>query len=119
MAALACLRVVVRSDQTNLSEAMFSALVAKFTSAFLEVRWSWPRKFSALNPYAFLLNDPTASELDTAELGRLSAELHAHLFGVTEDESTPGGDEVDELVAVAGARHPRCPRAGLADAGVQ
>lgn len=87
MSAMACLRVVVRSEQTNLSEAMFSTLVAKFTSAFLEVRWSWPRKFSALNPYAFLLNDPTASELDTAELGRLSAELHAHLFGVTEDES--------------------------------
>lgn len=87
MSALACLRVVVRSEQTDLSEAMFSTLVAKFTSAFLEVRWSWPRKFSALNPYAFLLNDPTASELDTAELGRLSAELHAHLFGVTNDES--------------------------------
>ncbi len=87
MSALACLRVVVRSEQTDLSEAMFSTLVAKFTSAFLEVRWSWPRKFSALNPYAFLLNDPTASELDTAELGRLSAELHAHLFGVTDDET--------------------------------
>ncbi|WP_305313075.1 hypothetical protein [Phenylobacterium sp.] len=77
----------MRSEQTHLSETMFSALVAKFTNAFLEVRWSWPRKFSALNPYAFLLSDPKASELDTAELGRLSAELHAHLFGVTEDES--------------------------------
>ena len=87
MSALACLRVVVRSEPTSLSEAMFSALVAKFTSAFLEVRWAWPRKFSALNPYAFLLNDPTATELDTAELGRLSAELHAHLFGATNDES--------------------------------
>ncbi|MDP1874135.1 hypothetical protein [Phenylobacterium sp.] len=88
MSALACLRVMVRSDQSAHSEAALGLLVAKFTTAFLEVRWSWPRKFSAINPYAFLLNDPRASELDTAELGRLSAELHAHLFGDGEDEGS-------------------------------
>lgn len=89
MSALACLRVVVKSDQTHHSEELLGQLVAKFTTAFLEVRWSWPRKFSAINPYAFLLNDPRAAELDTAELGRLSAELHAHLFG---EEDTDGSD---------------------------
>lgn len=89
MSALACLRVVVRSDQSHHSEELLGQLVAKFTTAFLEVRWSWPRKFSAINPYAFLLNDPRAAELDTAELGRLSAELHAHLFG---EEDADGSD---------------------------
>ncbi|MBW0151572.1 MAG: hypothetical protein U1A07_02800 [Phenylobacterium sp.] len=89
MSALACLRVVVRCDQTEHSEEVLGQLVAKFTTAFLEVRWSWPRKFSAINPYAFLLNDPQAAELDIAELGRLSAELHAHLFG---DGETGGAD---------------------------
>lgn len=85
MSALACLRVVVRPGQSELSEAALGLLVAKFTTAFLEVRWSWPRKFSSVNPYAFLLNDSKALELDTAELGRLSTELHAHLFGEGED----------------------------------
>lgn len=94
MSALACLRVVVRSDQGAHSEAALGLLVAKFTTAFLEVRWAWPRKFSAINPYAFLLNDPRAAELDTAELGRLSAELHAHLFG----EEEAGGSDVTVLL---------------------
>ncbi|MDP2213287.1 hypothetical protein [Phenylobacterium sp.] len=94
MSALACLRVVVRSDQSAYSEAALGLLVAKFTAAFLEVRWSWPRKFSLINPYAFLLNDPRAAELDTAELGRLSAELHDHLFGVAE----AGGSDVTVLL---------------------
>ena len=94
MSALACLRVVVRSDQSAYSEEALGLLVAKFTTAFLEVRWSWPRKFSAINPYAFLLNDPQAAELDIAELGRLSAELHAHLFGVGET----GGADVTVLL---------------------
>lgn len=85
MSALACLRVVVRSDQSQHSDAALGLLVAKFTTAFLDVRWSWPRKFSSVNPYAFLLNDPRAAELDTAEIGRLSAELHAHLFGEGDD----------------------------------
>lgn len=84
MSALACLRVMVRCDQTEHSEEVLGQRVAKFTTAFLEVRWSWPRKFSTINPYAFLLNDPQAAELDIAELGRLSAELHAHLLGMGE-----------------------------------
>lgn len=87
MSALACLRVVVQSGQSELSADMLSQLVAKFTTAFLDVRWSWPRKFSSISPYAFLLSDPRQKELDTAELGRLSAELHAHLFGVSEAEA--------------------------------
>jgi hypothetical protein len=88
LSALACLRVVVRSDQSAHSEETLGLLVAKFTTAFLEMRWSWPRKFSAINPYAFLLNDPRAAELDIAELGRLSAELHAHLFGEGDHEGS-------------------------------
>ena len=81
MSAVACLRVMVRTDQSELPDEVLAALVAKFTGAFLEVRWPWPRRFSEINPYAFLLTDPRATELDTAELGRLSDELHAHLFG--------------------------------------
>lgn len=85
MSAVACLRVVVRTGQTELPQDVLAALVAKFTSAFLETRWAWPRRFSEINPYAFLLTDPRAPELDTAELGRLSDELHVHLFGKSDE----------------------------------
>ncbi len=76
---------MVRTGQTELPDEVLAALVAKFTGAFLETRWPWPRRFSEINPYAFLLTDPRASELDTAELGRLSDELHVHLFGKSDE----------------------------------
>ncbi|WP_333585634.1 hypothetical protein [Phenylobacterium sp.] len=94
MAALACLRVVVSTDLDALAPGVLDSLVEKFTLAFLEARWAWPRRFSTLNPYAFLLSDPRRAELDTVELGRLSTELHAHLFG----EADTGGGAVTVLL---------------------
>jgi len=82
--AVACLRVAVEADRTGLSPAVLGPLVAKFSSAYLETRWLWPRKFAPLTHYSFLLTDPRADELDVQELARLSDELQIKLFGEAE-----------------------------------
>lgn len=71
MAALACLRVVVEPEHTGLSPAVLGAVVLKFASAYLDSRWRWPRLFSPLTNYSFLLTDPRADEMDVQELGRM------------------------------------------------
>jgi hypothetical protein len=83
--AVACLRVAVEADRTGLSPAVLGPLVAKFSSAYLETRWLWPRKFAPLTHYSFLLTDPRADELDVQELARLSDELQVKLFGEAEE----------------------------------
>lgn len=85
MTAVACLRVAVEADRTGLSPAVLGPLVAKFTSAYLESRWLWPRRFAPLTHYSFLLTDPRADELDDQELARLSDELQIKLFGEAEE----------------------------------
>ncbi len=79
--AVACLRVAVDADRTGLSPVALGPLVAKFSGAYLETRWLWPRQFQPLNHYAFMLTDPRADELDVRELARLSDELQIKLFG--------------------------------------
>ena len=81
MTALACLRVVVEPEHTGLSPAVLGAVVLKFASAYLDSRWRWPRQFSPLTNYSFLLTDPRADEMDVQELGRMSDELQTKLFG--------------------------------------
>ncbi|HYC75147.1 hypothetical protein [Brevundimonas sp.] len=61
--------------------------MAKYANAFLEVRWCWPRTSSALSHYCYLLADPRADRLDTAELARLSDELEVRLFGTAASEA--------------------------------
>jgi len=81
VAALACLRVVVEPEHTGLSPAVLGAVVLKFASAYLDSRWRWPRLFSPLTNYSFLLTDPRADDMDVQELGRMSDELQTKLFG--------------------------------------
>jgi len=85
MSAVACLRVDVSGECARMPPAVLAPLVQKFASAYLETRWSWPRRFSPLTDFCFLLIDPRSGELDLGELRRLSDELQRHLFG-TGDE---------------------------------
>lgn len=81
MAAVACLRVLLDGNRTDVPADQLGPLVAKYSNIFLEVRWVHPRHYDQLNPYAYLLGDPGAEELDTVELAHLSQELQAKLFG--------------------------------------
>lgn len=81
MPAVACLRVALDEDRTGLAPETVARLVSKFSSAYLETRWLWPRKFAPLTAFSFLLTDPHADDLDPAELSRLSDELQTKLFG--------------------------------------
>lgn len=75
------MRIVV-GEQLNFSGAGSVAdLVAKIAAAYLETRWSWPRRHGLVAPFAFVLADPRATQLDPRELQVLAAELHVRLFG--------------------------------------
>lgn len=81
MTAVACLRVSLDANRTDIPVESLGPLVAKYTNAFLEVRWCWPRTFDRLTHYCYRLADPRTEELDTFELARLSDELELRLFG--------------------------------------
>lgn len=81
MAAVACLRVLVDGNRTDLPPDVLGPLVAKYSNIFLEVRWQWPRQADPLSDYCYLLTDPRADTLDTVELALLSQELQERLFG--------------------------------------
>jgi hypothetical protein len=81
MAAVACLRVLLDGNRTDVPAEALGPLVAKYANIFLEVRWTFPRTSQPLNHYSYLLSDPAAAELDTVELAHLSQELQARLFG--------------------------------------
>lgn len=81
MTAIACLRVSLDANRTEIPAEALGPLVAKYTTAFLEVRWAWPRHSSALSHYCYLLTDPRADTLDPTEVARLSEELEQRLFG--------------------------------------
>lgn len=85
MPAVACLRVDVSAQQTQLPPATLAALVHKFTVSYLEMRWAWPRRFVSLTEVSALLTDPRVDDLDLSELQRLSENLQHHLFGAGEE----------------------------------
>lgn len=85
MTALACLRVDVTGQSTQLPMSALGPLVQKFTIAYLDMRWSWPRQFTPLTEVSMLLTDPRADELDLGELRKLSDDLQTHLFGVGDE----------------------------------
>ncbi|HYC99490.1 hypothetical protein [Brevundimonas sp.] len=87
MTATACLRVSLDANRTDIPLESLGPLVAKYTNAFLEVRWCWPRTFDLLTHYCFRLTDPRTGELDTIELARLSDELETRLFGTASAEA--------------------------------
>lgn len=97
MSAVACLRVDVTGECAQMPPAVLAPLVQKFASAYLETRWSWPRRFSPLTAFCFLLIDPRSDELDVGELRRLSDELQRHLFGT--------GDEGEVALLVFEGNH--------------
>lgn len=87
MTATACLRVSLDANRTDVPVASLGPLVAKYATAFLEVRWCWPRQSMALTPYCYLLTDPRADRLDTTEIARMSEELELRLFGTAASEA--------------------------------
>lgn len=85
MTAVACLRVDVSAHIAKWPMATLGPLVHKFTVAYLDSRWSWPRRFIPLTDVCFMLTDPRADELDLGELRRLSDDLQTHLFGASSE----------------------------------
>lgn len=81
MAAVACFRVLLDGNRTDVPPERLGPLVAKYATCFLEIRWTFPRASKSLSHYSYLLTDPTALELDTVELAYLSQDLQARLFG--------------------------------------
>lgn len=88
MTALACLRIVVDPEPSDLAvRDVLAAMVTKIAGAFLEARWRWPRRFGDIAPLAFLLADSRVTTLDATELVVLSQELQLKLFGTAEGGS--------------------------------
>lgn len=87
MAAVACLRIMLDDNRTDVPAEALGPLVAKYADIFFEVRWTFPRLSQQLTFYSYLLTDPAASELDTVELAQLSHELQARLFGTGEEDA--------------------------------
>jgi hypothetical protein len=81
MTAIACLRIVVGDRLQFTDTDTLADLVSKVAAAYLETRWSWPRRHGLVAPFAFVLADPRAIQLDPRELQVLAAELHVRLFG--------------------------------------
>lgn len=81
MSAVACLRVLVDGNRTDVPAERLGPLVAKYSSIFLEVRWTLPRRAQQLSHFSYLLTDPAAQVLDTVELAQLSHQLQERLFG--------------------------------------
>ncbi len=86
MTAIACLRIVVGDRLKVTGDEATADLVSKIAAAYLETRWSWPRRHGLVAPFAFVLADPRALQLDPRELQVLAAELHQRLFG----DDSPG-----------------------------
>ncbi len=85
MSASACLRISLDLSDEKLAKLdAISPLVAKVTGAFLESRWGWPKRYSVLTPFIFMLTDPKVSVLDVAPLERLAEELRLRLFGTSD-----------------------------------
>jgi hypothetical protein len=80
MSSFACLRIELPPGWAELHEPVRGS-VQKITEAYLESRWSWPRRFTPVSHHAFVLVDPRVTELQIAELRRLADELQHHLFG--------------------------------------
>jgi len=88
MPASACLRILLNlSDEQFAKLDALGPLVSKVTGAFLESRWSWPRRYAVVTPFSFMLTDPKAPEVDVVRLERLAEELQLKLFG-----TSTGGD---------------------------
>jgi hypothetical protein len=79
----ACLRVILHGVKAKPPKTDLDALIGKLINAFLETRWIWPRQFSALTPFTYVLSDPRAPLPDKPALQTLSCELQLKLFGLS------------------------------------
>jgi hypothetical protein len=77
--------VAIDADRLGLSPVALGPLVSKFSGAYLESRWLWPRQSESLTHYSFLLTDPRAGRTDVRELARMGDELQSRLFGAGSD----------------------------------
>ena len=111
MTAVACLRVSLDANRTEIPVDALGPLVAKYSNAFLEVRWCWPRTYEPLSHYCYLLTDPRAEQLDTVELARLTEELELRLFGTAASEALT-------LLLFEGTEEAISEFSGLTDEGV-
>lgn len=84
MSAFACLRVELPQALADRAETLREPL-QRIVRLYLEMRWSWPRRFSPLDTLGFLLADPRIEHFDASELCRLANELGHHLFGADHD----------------------------------
>lgn len=94
MASFACLRVL--TPPALAGRAGLDALIDKFAKAFLDARWSFPRRYEGLAPGAYLLVEPRGGRLDGRYLSDMATDLQLKLFGAE------GEGEVT-LVAFEGA----------------
>jgi hypothetical protein len=85
MTAVACLRIVIGESLHFTGVDTLAELVARVAGAYLETRWTWPRRHGLVAPFAFALADPRATQLDPRELQVLARELHLRLFGADSD----------------------------------
>ncbi|WP_332774035.1 hypothetical protein [Phenylobacterium sp.] len=81
MTAVACMRILVGAELQASGASTLAILVGRIADAFLDSRWSWPRRYGAVAPFAFVLADPRAREVDVHELKTLAEELQTKLFG--------------------------------------
>lgn len=94
MASFACLRVL--TPPALAGRAGLDGLIDKFAKAFLEARWSFPRRYEGLAPGAYLLVEPRGGRLDGLYLSDMATDLQLKLFGAE-------GDGEVTLVAFEGA----------------
>ncbi len=85
MTALACLKIMVGEDLRFADVDAMAALVAKVAGAYLESRWTHPRRYGLVAPFSFVLADPRATLLDARELQAMAHDLHTKLFGHSGD----------------------------------
>jgi hypothetical protein len=87
MGAVACLRILLDGNRTDVPADALGPIVAKYADIFLEVRWTYPRQSQRLNHFCYLLSDPSVDEVDTVELANMSRELQIQLFGTAVADS--------------------------------
>jgi hypothetical protein len=81
MTALACLKILVGDDLRFADIDTMAELVAKVADAYLETKWTYPRRYGLVAPFSFVLADPRATLLDARELQTLARDLQVKLFG--------------------------------------
>jgi hypothetical protein len=81
MTAIACLKIFIGANVRESNQAVLAGLVSKVAGAFLDSRWTWPRRWGEVAQFTFVIADPRVTRLDGHEVTSLAGELHLKLFG--------------------------------------